>query len=180
MALLLDKIYRFDCVTFKWCLSRKHAGQIAHVARWISRLGDGFLYLFLGILLYTLEPIHGEAFFYSGLVAFALELPLYKLLKNSVKRLRPENNFQEFVAYLVPSDEFSFPSGHTAAAFLMATMVLFYYPDFSALAYLLAIMVGSSRVLLGVHFPSDILAGVVLGSSCAYASLQLTTNYTLF
>ncbi|WP_455223038.1 phosphatase PAP2 family protein [Kaarinaea lacus] len=173
MAILLDKITRYDIVAFKWCLSRKHAEQVAKVSRWISHLGDGVYYLVFGVFLVWLEPVHGKAFFLCALLGFAFELPSYLILKKSVKRQRPNDLLQEFVAYLVPSDKFSFPSGHTAAAFVMATVVSYYYSPFTLYAYAIATMIGSSRVLLGVHFPTDILAGMVLGFCSAHAALAI-------
>jgi len=173
MALLIDKINSYDLLAFKWCLSRKYSEQVARVSRWISRLGDGVYYLIFGLVLLWLEPAHGKEFFQCALLAFCFELPSYLILKNSIKRQRPNDVLQEFVAYLVPSDKFSFPSGHTAAAFLMATMVSYYYPPFTPLAYLIATMIGSSRVLLGVHFPTDILAGMILGLVSAYSALTI-------
>ncbi len=171
MAILLEKINNYDLAAFKWCLSRKYSEQVAKVSRWISRLGDGVYYLIFGLALLWLEPVHSKAFFQCALLGFAFELPLYLILKNSIKRQRPNDVIQEFVAYLVPSDKFSFPSGHTAAAFVMATMITCFYPPYSLLAYFIAAMIGSSRVLLGVHFPTDILAGMVLGLTSAHAAL---------
>ena len=167
MGTLLKKINNFDLVTFQWCLSRKHTPQIASVSRWISHCGDGVYYLFIGVLLALYEQNFGFAFLLTGLLSFAVELPLYLILKNSIKRRRPNDVIAEFAAFLIPSDKFSFPSGHTAAGFVMATITAWYYPSFTILAYTLASMIGFSRVLLGVHFPSDILAGATLGASSA-------------
>ena len=164
METLLKKINHFDLIAFQWCLSRKHSRQLAMVSRWISHTGDGIYYVIIGIIVALLEPVVGLAFFITGVIAFAIELPLYVVLKNSIKRRRPDDVIAEFVAFLIPSDKFSFPSGHTAAAFVMATLISFYYPSFSLLAYTLASVIGFSRVLLGVHFPSDIVAGALLGS----------------
>jgi undecaprenyl-diphosphatase len=161
---LLKKINHFDLVAFQWCISRKHSPQLAAVSRWVSHSGDGIYYFLIGIILATVEPVFGNSFLLTGLLAFSIELPLYILLKNSIKRRRPNDVITEFVAFLIPSDKFSFPSGHTAGAFVMATLVSFYYPTFALLAYTLASVIGFSRVLLGVHFPSDILAGALLGS----------------
>jgi undecaprenyl-diphosphatase len=66
---------------------------------------------------------------------------------------------QELVAYLVPSDKFSFPSGHTDAAFVMTTVVTYYYQPFSVRASTVATLIGSSRVLLGVHSPHGYSCG---------------------
>lgn len=173
MAILLDKITNYDHLAFQWCLTRKYTPQIARVSRWVSRLGDGVYYLIAGLLMWWLEPVYGKSFFIAAVIAFAFELPSYLVLKNCIKRQRPNDIIGEFVAYLVPSDKFSFPSGHTAAAFVMATMVTYFYPPFSFPVYLLATLIGSSRVLLGVHFPTDIFAGMVLGFSSAIAALSI-------
>lgn len=161
---LLKKINHFDLVAFQWCLSRKHSHQLAVVSRWVSHTGDGIYYLLIGIILAMHESVFGLSFLLNGLLAFFIELPLYMVLKNSIKRRRPDDVITEFVAFLIPSDKFSFPSGHTAAAFVMAALASYYYPSFTFLAYTLASVIGFSRVLLGVHFPSDILAGALLGT----------------
>lgn len=164
METLLKKINHFDLVAFQWCLSRKHARQLAVVSRWVSHTGDGIYYVLIGIIVALLEPVLGLSFFLTGILAYSIELPLYVVLKNSIKRRRPDDVLNEFVAFLIPSDKFSFPSGHTAAAFVMATLISFFYPSLSLLAFSSASIIGFSRVLLGVHFPSDILAGALLGT----------------
>jgi len=173
MAILIEKIGYFDLCTFKWCLSRRYSRQVAEISRWVSRLGDGVYYLVFALLLMYLEVENSKAFFIVALLGFAFELPAYLLVKNTIKRQRPNDVIQEFVAYLVPSDKFSFPSGHTAAAFVMATTIAEFYPQFALPAYVLAMLIGSSRVLLGVHFPTDILAGMLLGVSSANIALSL-------
>jgi len=173
MAILLEKINYIELCAFKWCLSRRYSKQVARISRWVSRLGDGIYYLIFGLVLIYFEVSNGKPFFYACLLGFALELPTYLVVKNTIKRQRPHDAIQEFVAYLVPSDKFSFPSGHTAAAFVMATTIAQFYPPFAFLAYTVALMIGMSRVLLGVHFPTDILAGMVLGFVSAKTTLTL-------
>lgn len=173
MGTLLKKINHFDLVAFQWCLSRKHAAKIAVISRWVSHSGDGVYYVIIGIIVALVEKIYGLSFLLNGLLAFAIEIPFYILLKHSIKRRRPDDVITEFVAFLIPSDKFSFPSGHTAAAFVMATLVAFYYPAFTPLAYSLASLIGFSRVLLGVHFPSDIVAGAILGTFCTVVAVFL-------
>lgn len=140
---------------------------------WLSRTGDGYLYLLIGALLWAFETQHGELFLFTALMAYALELPLYVALKHCFKRQRPCDFLSQINAHINPSDKFSLPSGHTAAAWLMATIVSHYYPSFTLLAYTWAGLIGLSRVLLGVHYPMDIIAGIMLGISIASLSLTI-------
>jgi|TARA_R110002124_G_scaffold142866_4_gene307650 undecaprenyl-diphosphatase len=140
---------------------------------WMSRTGDGHLYLLLGLLLWLFEAEHGALFLYSALLAYSLELPVYLILKKFLRRQRPCDLLQNFSAHITPSDKFSLPSGHTAAAFLMASLIASFYPSMLILVYCWASIIGLSRVLLGVHYPSDIIAGAALGLSMSYFSLSL-------
>ncbi len=169
---LISAITQLDIRCFRWCLSKADRMRIFHFSRGISHLGDGVYYLLLGIVLIYIEPAQGKAFFLTGLAAFAMELPAYAILKNAIKRSRPEDVIQEFVAYIIPSDKFSFPSGHTAAAFVMATLVGYFYPTYATWAFILAVLIGFSRVILGVHFISDILAGAVFGTVVAMTAVS--------
>jgi undecaprenyl-diphosphatase len=89
------------------------------------------------------------------------------------KRPRPCDFLLDLTAHVTPSDKFSLPSGHTAAACLMASIVAHYYPPFAVLAYSWAALIGLSRVLLGVHYPSDVVAGMLLGITIASLSISI-------
>ncbi|MFC6671214.1 phosphatase PAP2 family protein [Marinobacterium aestuariivivens] len=163
MSSLQQKITQFDTIAFHWCLSRGRAPELAALSRWVSRIGDGILYVLLGALLALFEPEDGGRFLQAGLLAFGIELPSYLVLKNLIRRDRPCDRFEDFAAYIQPSDRFSFPSGHAAAAFTFAAVMATYYPSLLLPLYMLAGLIGAARVMLGVHYPSDILAGAMLG-----------------
>ena len=74
---------------------------------WLSKTGDGYLYLVIGMLLWAFEPEHGELFLYTALMAYALELPIYVLLKKMFKRPRPCDFLMNLTAHVTPSDKFS-------------------------------------------------------------------------
>jgi len=95
--------------------------------------------------------------------AFAVERTLYFVLKNSLKRRRPPECVPDYNRLVLPSDKFSFPSGHTSAALLFAALIYAVAPTVGMLLFVWACGVGLSRVVLGVDFPSDIVAGAALG-----------------
>jgi undecaprenyl-diphosphatase len=133
-------------------------------ARWISRSADGPLYLLLGLALAaTLES--GPFLLKHLALGFAVERPLYWVLKNTLRRRRPAESVPEFRSWIQAADEFSFPSGHTCAAFLFVTLLTLHLGPWLLVAYAWAAMVGVSRVQLGVHFPSDVLVGSLIGTS---------------
>jgi undecaprenyl-diphosphatase len=100
--------------------------------------------------------------------ACATERILYFLLKNSLKRRRPPEMVTGFTSIIKASDQFSFPSGHTMAAFLLANLCVLEIGLIASPLYFWATSVAISRVILGVHFPTDTLVGATLGSSIAY------------
>ncbi|KKO12802.1 hypothetical protein LCGC14_0008190 [marine sediment metagenome] len=159
-------------------LNRLHQRmQLETLIRFISFTGDGYLYLLMGLSLPMLFPDQGTTFLLAGLLAFVIELPIYWVLKRSFKRRRPFHVVQAMTPVLKPSDEFSFPSGHTTAAFMIAGITSICFPGVSLLAYTWAALIGLSRVMLKVHFISDVLAGMLLGSLIAYLSLSIITVY---
>ncbi|QYJ78513.1 phosphatase PAP2 family protein [Shewanella acanthi] len=146
-------------------LSQKH--RCNNLAKRISATGDGPLYLYFSVGL-LLTHGQGQAFFNLMLASFLIELPLYLLLKNSIRRMRPCYALAGVEVGFKPSDRFSLPSGHTAAAFVTATCMLQVYPVAAPLAYLWALCIGGSRIALGVHYPLDIVAGAVLGMGAVW------------
>lgn len=159
---VLAPIQRFDNAFSTLCLCHQFNHQVASMSRAVSRSGDGPLYVVFGLVAWLADKQQGGQVVTLGLLAFSLELPVYLLLKNMFKRSRP----RELPSFIKPSDKYSLPSGHTAAAFVMASLVTTFYPAVAWIVWPWAVLVGLSRVLLGVHFISDIVAGAVLGLIC--------------
>ena len=170
MRLLLS-IHKCDVFMFTWLINVKMHGQLSKMCRYLSKTGDGQLYTLVIIVSYLSEGLFNNLFLQSILLAFLLERPAYFVLKNGFKRNRPEAALKNFRSIITPSDKFSFPSGHTSAAFMMATIVAYFFPMIMIPLYCWAALVGFSRVVLGVHFPTDTLMGVILGVSTALLSL---------
>lgn len=178
MGQLLEKANNLDARFFKF-LNAKLSHHYEGIVKLISRSGDGYLYIGIGLLLIATAKQTGVEFFVSTLIAFSFELPIYFVLKNSIRRERPEEKLADFNALICPSDRFSFPSGHTAAAFVFACSVFNFYPDFGLIAFIWAGLIGLSRVMLGVHYPGDILAGMALGISSSLLGGCIISLYVL-
>lgn len=166
-------IAKFDLALSSVCLQHRFNQQVANVSKGISHSGDGHLYLVLGLLAWYLDTEYGVWFLLAGLLAFAIELPIYWMLKNSFKRRRPEELSALLPAFITPSDRYSLPSGHTSAAFLMATLIEHFYPEIGDAAFLWASLIGAARIFLGVHFFTDIIIGAVLGSLCGGLAISI-------
>ena len=159
---VLENIHQLDLTTFDWCLQRKRRDIALQIARPISHSADGYLYAVAGVIALVLQ-----AWTFATLLAvgFALERLIYFVCKNSFKRNRPAKAITGFRSVIQASDEFSFPSGHTSGAFFMACSASLFEPVLGIIFFPWAALVGASRVMLGVHFPTDCFAGALLGTS---------------
>jgi len=166
---LLQGIQHFDLLAFNWCLARQHRDIATKISRVTSSTADGPLYFLIGLIL---AISHYWPLAKTIVTGFLIERLLYLFFKTTCKRNRPQEAIPGFTSAIVPSDKFSFPSGHTSAAFLMSGILSSAFPPLAWLLYPWALGVGASRVLLGVHFPSDVFAGAVLGSSVSLIVLH--------
>lgn len=141
----------------------------------ISRLGDGVFWYVLMLLLpvfYGLEAI--QVSLHMAIVSM-VGLGLYKWLKLSTVRVRPYRFNENILQNVAALDQFSFPSGHTLHAVSFSAVLLSYYPEWAVLVIPFATLVALSRVILGLHYPSDVLIGALLGLGLAQGSTALVS-----
>ena len=98
---------------------------------------------------------------------------LYKWLKAKTLRPRPFEFYREIILSVPPLDQYSFPSGHTLHAVAFSLVALSYYPSLAVLLVPFTLLVAASRMVLGLHYPSDVLAGATIGALVGGVSFWL-------
>ena len=167
----------------RWCRRANHYCRRRRVRQGfaaVSRLGDGVFWYALMSLLVLGDGVDGLAASAHMALTGAVALVLYKRLKRWTKRPRPFAADRRIRAWVAPLDEFSFPSGHTLHAVSFTIVALAWYPWLALLLVPFTASVAVSRVVLGLHYPSDVLAATGIGSALAALSLWLVPGVSLF
>lgn len=159
------------------CLAMNRWGArraLTRLFRAISRLGDGVFWYWLMALLAAFGGLRGlHAAIHMAIVGL-VAATLYRVLKRWTRRPRPFRSHADITPYVAPLDEFSFPSGHTLHAVSFTLIALAYFPLLAPLLIGFTVLVAMSRVVLGMHYPSDVLAATLIGCALAESSLFLT------
>ncbi|MEP6962672.1 MAG: phosphatase PAP2 family protein [Acidobacteriota bacterium] len=129
-----------------------------------TRGGDGWLWMAMALVVALFGGDHRVAALSSAAVASGVGVALFMKLKRSIGRKRPCAIEAHCWAKLLPPDQFSFPSGHTITAFAMAVALGAFYPEMRPGLFFCATSIAVSRILLGMHFLTDVVAGAVLGA----------------
>ena len=137
----------------------------------ISRLGDGGFWYGLMIVLAVLGGTRGIVaalqMLGTGLVAWLL----YRTLKLHTRRPRPFRAHPDVTARAAVLDEYSFPSGHTLHAVSFTIVAVAWFPFLALPLIVFTVLVAMSRVVLGLHYPTDVLAGVLVGTALGVVSV---------
>lgn len=137
-----------------------------------TRAGDGWLWGAIGIaVLFSPDPLRFRAIEAAG-CAVAAGIAMFHTVKRRVCRVRPRDIEPHCWAHIVTRDRFSFPSGHSTTAFAVAVSLGSFYPEIMPLMLVLAANVAVSRVVVGMHFLSDVLVGSGAGALLGYVAFR--------
>lgn len=170
------RLRKFDDIELRWCLqvNRLSRTRSIHLGfSLISKLGDGWFWY---ALMAGLALRDGPAVFASLreiAVSGLAGLVIYKFLKSRFVRERPFVASGEIVCGTAPLDRYSFPSGHTLHAVNFTIMLADYAPETLLITVPFALLVMLSRIILGLHYPSDVLVGAVIGATLAHVATVL-------
>jgi undecaprenyl-diphosphatase len=157
----------------QWLHRAARYDRLVRVLVVVSRLGDGLFWYVLIAALALLGGTEERDVAMQMILAGALNLPLYFWLKRSIGRPRPFVRCPDIRACARALDKFSFPSGHTLHAFTFLAISTWYYPAAAVALVPMVVLIAVSRVALGLHYPSDVAAGAVLGTAVAAGVLAL-------
>ena len=166
-----------------WCLRANRLGERSAVRAFfatVSRLGDGVFWYVLMAVLVIVDGLHGLAASAHMAATGVVALTLYKMLKRWTRRPRPFAADGRIQAWVAPLDEFSFPSEHTLHAVSFSLVAIGHYPLLAGVLLPFTLCVAASRVVLGLHYPSDVLAATGIGAALAGLSLWLVPGAGLF
>jgi undecaprenyl-diphosphatase len=125
-----------------------------------------FMFIFCtGAFLLDSNPLRAMAI--KAMISITISTGIGKILKVTVTRLRPFIKIPNLNIKKIGIDKYSFPSGHTTGAFSLAVIVALYFPILGFITIPLAICVGLSRIYIGVHYPTDVIMGLIIGSTCS-------------
>jgi undecaprenyl-diphosphatase len=161
---------RVDQLEYRLCKFANAAAQrrvIRRFFRFVSRAGDGPMWVMLILSMPLWLGSAGYEVAVRMAVAGIVGLIIYKILKKFLVRERPYIGLVGIDCAMPPLDRYSFPSGHTLHAVMFATMTAHYLPEWSLLMGGFAVLVAASRVILGLHYPTDVIVGASIGYAIA-------------
>ena len=138
-----------------------------------TRGGDGWLWYGMALVVALFGGERRVTALLATLAAVSLGIAVFLILKRQFRRKRPCALAPHAWARLLPPDQFSFPSGHTITAVAVATCLGAFYPAMGPGLYFCAASIAASRILLGMHFLTDVVAGVGIGAALGLGAFRL-------
>ena len=166
----LNRFNEWDLNLCQACNDLSRNLSVRNTFKLFSRLGDGvFWYTLMATLLVIYQGEALKPVLHMLAVGLASTV-IYKLIKQKTLRPRPFNVYPSIVCNGHTLDQFSFPSGHTLHAVSFSTVAVAYYPGLIWLVLPFSLLVATSRPVLGLHYPSDVLVGALLGATISALS----------
>ncbi|NLV85763.1 MAG: phosphatase PAP2 family protein [Clostridiales bacterium] len=170
-------IFNFDALILLFIQEHLRNEFLDPLVVFITRLGDnGIMWILLSLALLIPKKTRGGGF--ETLMCLLLAFLINDLiLKDLFARIRPYELIEGLTILVPPETSFSFPSGHTNASFACATALTLSFGKKGAWAYIPAAAISLSRLYVGVHYPTDVLGGILVGTLAAFAAHYLLKRF---
>lgn len=172
---MIDSIYTFDFAVLDFIRNNLSCAFLDAVMPVITALGNGgVLFIACAVAMLFFKRWRRTGIMIG--VALVLGLIVCNLtLKPLVGRIRPFD-MREIALIIAPPDDFSFPSGHTIAAFEFATVLMLRERKVGIAALVAAVLIAFSRLYLYVHYPTDVLTSIVLGTLFGFLGVAIVNE----
>lgn len=177
----MDIIMQLDGTILLWIQEYIRRDFLNPIVTFITGLGDaGWFWILLSVLLLFSKKYRKIGF--TGLLALLIGFLITNLwLKNAVMRIRPYETVEGLTLIGRKALDFSFPSGHSTASMAASCVYLAQMPGkFGIPAFLLGICICFSRLYIGIHYPTDVLAGMLIGFAAALAAIWIMNRENRF
>lgn len=170
----MGMITTFDESLLLWIQNNLRNDFLTPIFEIITKLGDfGFIWIAMTIVLVCLGKTRRRGMVMT--VSLAVTFLINNLLiKNLVHRIRPYEVMSDLNLIIEKESDFSFPSGHSAIAFGTAVVVFMLFSKrYSVYPLILAFLMAFSRLYVGVHYPTDVLGGIAIGTLVAFVTVKI-------
>lgn len=158
-------------------MRRVHHWRAPRWFRWwmilSTRFGDGWFWYAMGVAVLLWGGPERFAALGAAALATFFGVLIFRTVKNASRRPRPCELEPHCWSSILPPDQFSFPSGHSITAFAIAVPLTLFFPELRVPLFFVASSIAASRIILGMHFLSDVIAGSMIGAALGLASFHL-------
>ena len=166
---VIEKIYRFQ--------HNLNSELFNRIMIFFTNLGDyGTVWIAIALILFL-----NKKYRKTGILAFVslaiCSVIVNIILKPLIQRPRPFTEIADIILLIKTPKDYSFPSGHTAASFVMVYIFFRHIKKYFIPVFITGILIAFSRMYLTVHFPSDIIAGIIIGIFSGYAGEKLAARF---
>lgn len=171
----MEAFFQLDGNILLWIQEYIRNDFLTPIFKFITHLGDeGYVWIAIAVILLFVKKYRKVGLMVGASLLGSLVFN-NMIIKNIVARPRPYRMIETLSILIPEPGEYSFPSGHTSSSFAAGVVLYLMLPKkYGVPAMILAFLLGISRLYVGVHYPTDVLGGMVMGTLIAFAVVKVT------